>query len=463
MLEHCRAAERIPAMIRRATTASSEPLVLRTAAVWGTFVLASRDLRSGQSLMMGEGQEALYPKPDASSVADLPVRAVGNGWELDPSGVSGGLLHLRGRKEDPCELARGNAPIPIVPGDYGLLTYGSLSVFFQFAHAAPPPKARVRIDVSLVLAFMFAIITLCGGLLLLYMLYPELELAKPLELTSPEELRVQYHFTPPPPEPEDAGGDSAGAEGAKAKTPEKPAGAPKKAPGAKRPSSDTPAVGPGGPPASSAMTEVLHGAVGKEVIETLGTISSVSEALGGLGSAGLVLGGATSGVGLRESGDAGGEGGSALFGSGTLDTGFGPGAGVAGNGRGRSGTGSGTGSGGRGAGAGGGGERRLSAAAKSPPGQGLTSEQISRVVRARSGAFRACYETAAARDPKLAGGITVSFTVSPGGQVAARIANSSLANPRVESCVLRMFNRLHFPSADKPTSANWPLVFRPGK
>ncbi|HTV21625.1 MAG TPA: AgmX/PglI C-terminal domain-containing protein, partial [Polyangiaceae bacterium] len=78
-------------------------------------------------------------------------------------------------------------------------------------------------------------------------------------------------------------------------------------------------------------------------------------------------------------------------------------------------------------------------------------------------AFRACYETAAARDPKLAGGITVSFTVSTNGDVAARIANSSLANPRVESCVLRTFNRMHFPTADKPTSANWPLVFRPGK
>ena len=48
-----------------------------------------------------------------------------------------------------------------------------------------------------------------------------------------------------------------------------------------------------------------------------------------------------------------------------------------------------------------------------------------------------------------------------------KVADSSkvlaLANARVESCVLRMFNRLHFPSADKPTSANWPLVFRPGK
>src|SRR5688572_22688125 len=449
-------------MSRTARTEASESLVLRTAAVWGTFVLASRDLHAGQSLAMGDGEQALYPKPDESAVADLPIRAVGNGWELDARGVSGGLLHLRGRKEDPRELAKGGAPIPIVPGDYGLLTYGSLSVFFQFAHAAPAPRSRLRVDLSLVLAFAFAIITVCGGLLLLYMLYPQLELAKPLELTSPEELKVQYHFTPPPPEPEKSGGDSEGAQGAKAKTPEKSAGSPKKAPGPKRPSPEPPAAGPGGPPAS-AMTEVLHGAVGKEVIETLGTISSVSEALGGLSSAGLVLGGATGGVGLRASGEGGGQGGSALFGSGTLDTGFGSGAGVAGNGRGRSGSGSGTGSGGNGTGAGRGGERRLAAAAASTPGQGLSPEQISRVVRARSGAFRACYESAAARDPKLAGGITVNFTVSTSGDVAARIANSSLANPRVESCVLRMFNRLHFPSADKPTNANWPLVFSPGK
>ena len=53
---------------------AADALVLRTAAVWGTFVLASRDLRSGESLEMGEGESALYAKPDASSVADLEER-----------------------------------------------------------------------------------------------------------------------------------------------------------------------------------------------------------------------------------------------------------------------------------------------------------------------------------------------------------------------------------------------------
>jgi hypothetical protein len=437
--------------------------VLRTAAVWGTFVLASRDLRAGESLVMGESDRALYAKPDASDLADLPIRAIGRGWELDARGVTGGLLHLRGRREDPCEIGKSGAPIPIVPGDYGLLMYGRVSLFFQFAHTAPAPRARFRVDLPLALSFVFAVLTIGGSLLLLYMLYPQQELSKPLELQSQRELAVEYRFTSSPAESA-PGAEAEGAAGAKAKVPEKAAGNPQRSPGPKRPRSEPPspaaASAGGGPPASSAMTEVLRGAVGKQVLETLGTISSVAEALGGLESAGLVLGGASGGVGLRASGDGGGQGGTALFGSGTLDTGLGSGAGVTGNGRGRKGSGS---AGSETGGSGTGGERRIAPAAVSAAGQGLSPEQISRIVRARSGAFRACYESAAARDPKLQGGVTVSFTVSTHGDVTARIANSSLANARVESCVLRMFNRLHFPSADKPTSANWPLVFRPGK
>lgn len=441
---------------------SSEALVLRTAAVWGTFVLASRDLHTGESLSMGDGEGALYAKPDQSALVDLPIRAAGSGWELDARGATGGLLHLRGRREDPCELGKSGAPIPIVAGDYGLLQYGSLSLFFQFAHAAPAPRARWRVDLSLVLAFVFAILTIGGSLFLLYMLYPEQELAKPIELSSREELATRYHVTAP--EPDLAPGiEAEAAAGARARTPEKAAGEPRRAPGPKRPSPEPPAADRGGQPESSAMTEVLHGAIGKEVLDTLGTISSVSDALGGLSSAGLMLGGASGGAGLRASGDGGGQGGRAVFGSGTLDTGFGTGAAIGGSGRGRSGTGTAVGSGSNGTGGARGGERRLATSAAPAAGQGLGAEQIARVVRARAGAFRACYESAAARDPKLQGGVTVSFTISPSGGVTARIANSSLANARVESCVLRMFNRLHFPTADKPTSANWPLVFRPGK
>jgi hypothetical protein len=444
---------------------SSQALVLRTAALWGTFVLASRDLRAGQSLEVGETPTALIAKPDDSPVSGLPIRAVGAGWELDARGATGGRLHLRGRTEDPAQLAQSGAPVPIVAGDYGVLQYGSLSVFFQFAHPAPVPRARFRPDLALILSFVFALITIGGGLMLLYLLFPQEELAKPLELTSPEELQTQYHFKPQPPEAS-GGSESEGAKGTKTKQPQRAAGDRKRAPGPKTPQHDDKPARPGGSEHLSSITEVMKSDVGKEVLETLGTISSVSEALGGLQSSGLVLGGRSGGMGLRASGDGGGSGGTSVFGSGTLDTGFGSGTGVAGNGRGRFGKGGGSGNGngtGTGDGNGHGGERRLQAAAASTPGQGLGSEQIRRVVQARAGAFRACYESAAARDPKLQGGVTVSFTVSPDGSVEARVSSSSLDNARVESCVLRIFNRLHFPTADKPTNANYPLVFRPGK
>lgn len=431
----------------------SETMVLRTAAVWGTFVLASRELRSGQSLHIGEGPDALVARPDASTMAELPIRAVGNGWELDARGATGGVLHLRGRAEDPSVLGAAGAPVAILPGDYGLLQYGAFAVFFQFARAARPPQSRLRLDIGVLLSFLFAFITVGGGLLLLYMLYPEQPLPKPLELTSPEELIVQYHFTPPP--PETTAGDTAEG-GSSGPAEAKPAAsASKRRAPAPSPAREPAAPASGIPGGSSAMTEVLQSAVGKQVQETLGSISAVSEALGGLSSSGLVLGTGSAGTGLR-AGGGGGQGTGAVFGAGVLDTGSGTGGTGSGRGRGSRGAGS-------GAGSGLGGERQVAAAAVSKPGQGLSPEQISRVVLARAGAFRACYESAVAREPKLEGGLTISFTVSPSGSVNARVASSTLSNARVEGCVLRMFNRLRFPPADKPTSANWPLVFKPGK
>jgi hypothetical protein len=87
-----------------------------------------------------------------------------------------------------------------------------------------------------------------------------------------------------------------------------------------------------------------------------------------------------------------------------------------------------------------------------------------RVVMSRMGAFQACYEIGAARDPTLKGGVTVSFGISPGGSVTSvSVSNSSLSNPRVEGCISRQFGRLQFPTADKPTNAAFPFSFRPSK
>ncbi len=40
------------------------PIVLRTAAVWGTTVLAVRNLNTGQSLKLSDGEGNFVAKPD---------------------------------------------------------------------------------------------------------------------------------------------------------------------------------------------------------------------------------------------------------------------------------------------------------------------------------------------------------------------------------------------------------------
>jgi hypothetical protein len=455
----------------------ANPIVLRTAASWGTTVLATRVLASGQSLAVGDAEGAIVAKPDNVQVAESPIRAVGSGWELDARGATSGELHLRGRVENPALLARSGAPIPIVPGDWGLLQYGSFSLFFQFSDAPPALSKRRRISWQLVLSFIFSCLAVGGGLALIWAITTPPMIPKPLELTSDAELALQFNIKPEDlvPEPqvgkEEDKGQGVKEPGAKDI---KEQGGGKKIQGAegklgqkdktadKTEATGEPRAGLGG------MAEVLSSDVGEEVKKTLGTISSVADALGGLRSNNIVLG-QGSGFALRGGGPGGGGVGpdGVPFGSGTLDTGWGagkgggfgsgsggPGArGLGGNGRGGLGDGEGSGTGG---------ERKVAGKDAAKPGQGLSMAQIARVVMSRMGAFRACYEIGASRDPTLKGGVTVSFGISPGGSVTnVSISNSTLANPRIEGCISRTFNRLQFPTADKPTNAAFPFSFRP--
>jgi hypothetical protein len=449
------------------------PIVLRTAAVWGTTVLAVRHLGSGESLLVGDDETAIVPKPDGSAIADHPVRAVGSGWELDPRGATGGVVYLRGRAENPRELSRSGAPVPIVAGDHGLVQYGSLSVFFQFVPAPPPLRRQQRVDWVFVLAFLFSLLSIGGGLFLVAVLTTPRALQKPTELTSAEDLAVEFHVEEEPPPP--VAGDQKNDSGQGVKEPgakdNKKSGGGKKAKGAEgalgRNADQDHTEMPGEVRQNlGGMSEVLSSDVGHEIQKTLGSISSVAEALGGLGSDKVVLG-RGAGLGFRGAGPGGGGDSDGVpFGSGTLETGWGPGRG-GGFGAGAGGPG-GKGRGGAGRGGEGGGdgtsERKVGGGDAPRPGQGLTAAQIQRVVMSRFGAFRACYEAAAAREPNLSGGVTVSFGITPGGDVSAsRIQSSSLSNPRVEGCITRLFARLHFPTADKPTNASFPFIFKPGK
>jgi hypothetical protein len=456
-------------------------VTLRTAAVWGTTVLATDNLVPGRSLKVGDGEGAIVARPDSAAVSEQPIRAVGSGWELDTRGATGGEVYLRGRKEDPADLGRVGAPIPIVAGDYGIVQYGNFGIFFQFTNAVPVMKRRRRPDWGLLFSFLFAGVAVGGGLALIWAITTPRGIPKPLELTSQAELMLQFNMKQeeevPPPQTGKAEDDKGqGVKDPGAKDP-KPQGGGKKIKG------DEGKLGKNGEAKEThqpgeiraglgGMAEALSSDVGDEVKKTLGTISSVADALGGLRSDDIVLG-AGSGTGLHGTGPAGGgtEAGGVPFGSGTLDTGWGPGrgggfgSGSGGpGGRGLGGNGKGGLGGGQGTGNGGDGERKVAGKESAAPGQGLSAAQIQRVVMSRMGAFQACFEMASAQDPTLKGNVGIQFSISPAGSVsAANISGSSLKNPRVEGCMLRTFQRLHFPSADKPTNASFPFAFRASK
>ncbi|HVW26279.1 MAG TPA: AgmX/PglI C-terminal domain-containing protein [Polyangiaceae bacterium] len=458
------------------STPQSSSVVLRTAAVWGTTVLAVRDLQPGESLALGDEVDALLPAPDGIRLSPRPVRAAGAGWEVDAAGAIDGVVYLRGRMENPVDLSRSGAPVPIVAGDHGLLQYGSVSVFFQLV--TPPPKiaSKWRVDWVFVLSFLFALVCIVGGLTLIALLTTPRALDKPTELTSAEDLALEFHLEEPtPPIP----GDKKSESGSGVKNPgakdNKKSGGGKKAKGAEgalgRKADQDHTEQPGEIKQSlGGMSDVLSSDVGHEIQKTLGSISSVADALGGLGSDKVVLG-RGAGLGLKGGGDGGGGDTAGVpFGAGTLETGWGPGrgggfgAGAGGpGGRGRGGNGRGGGGTGEGSGEGTG-EHKVAGSDKPAPGQGLTPAQISRVVQSRYGAFRACYEAASAREPNLSGGVTIAWSITPGGDVSsARVQSSTLGNPRVEGCIQRLFSRLRFPTADKGTNASWPFLFKPGK
>jgi hypothetical protein len=164
------------------------PVILRAAATWGTTVLQVRMLASGQSFKVGETPDSVVAKPEGMMMADLPIRAVAAGWELDARGAMGGELHLRGRKENPVGLGSVGAPVPIVAGDYGVIQYGNFSIFFQFSDAVPPMRKKRRIDWGFLLSFVFAMIAVGGGLALMWAITTPRGIPKPLELTSQADL-----------------------------------------------------------------------------------------------------------------------------------------------------------------------------------------------------------------------------------------------------------------------------------
>ncbi len=484
--------------------APSSAQVLRVAAVWGTTIVGVKLLASGEDCVLGDEPGALATMPDGMFASAAPLRAVASGWELDARGAVNGTLTLRGREENVVGLAHTGAPVPVVPGDHGLIQYGSFAVFFQYTSAPPALKKRssrwtapfafllrsVRTDPLATLSLFSSVIFHLGiiGLLIINWTPPPYQL--PPELVSPEDYAERFGLKRILPEMEpaavskkDDGGGGKGIKDPGAKDPRAQGGGRKivgkegkaglngKEDHSELPGEIKPTTNYGG------LSEALAD-TGTEIRKTLSEIQTVADALGGLNSNNVVLGSGP-GTGLKGSGaGGGGTGAGVMFGSGTLETGWGPGngggfgsgtGGAGGRGSGGfagGGSGNGTGGGnGSGNGSGNGpGEQGLQGGGGIATHGGLNPEQIRRVVIAHRGALQACYEVEAQKDPTLRGGVTAAWTIDATGAVtSANLAGTTIHNPRVEGCVLRQVRAWHFPSSDGTSQATFPFSFGIGR
>jgi hypothetical protein len=477
--------------------------VLRVAAAWGTTIVGVKFLERDQDCVLGDGPGALAPMPDGLEASPAPLRAFSGGWELDARGAVSGSLILRGRDENLLSLARSGAPVPVLPGDYGLIQYGLFSVFFQYTTPGSALKKKPRfpllspfarlwrllaVEDPLVGLSLFSSTVFHLGLIgLLIINWTPDDYRLPPELVSPEDYAALFGLKRVLPEMEafvpakdNSTGGGKGIKDPGAKDTKKQGGGQKivgkegkagmnaKEDHTELPGEIKPTVNYGG------LSEALAD-TGTDIRKTLNEIQTVAEALGGLNSANVVLGSGP-GTGLHGTGaGGGGTGAGVMFGSGTLNTGWGPGTG-GGFGTGTGGPGGkgsgGFGGGGNGNGTGGGngngsgpGEHGLQGGGAGIVSHGgLSPEQIRRVVIAHRGALQACYEIEAQKDPTLKGGVTMSWTIDPTGAVtSSNVAGSTIHNARVEGCVLRQVRSWHFPSSDGVSQATFPFSFGIGR
>jgi hypothetical protein len=233
------------------TPAVESSQVLRVAAAWGTTIVGAKLLEPGQDCVLGDASNALAPHPDALQAPEMPLRAVGSGWELDARGALSGVLRLRGRDEDVLGLGRGGAPVPVVPGDYGLIQYGLFSVFFQYTSRPPAMgKRHSRLALPFIwlgrallvhdplsgLSLFSSLVFHLGlmGLLIVNWTPPDYRL--PPELVSPEEYAALFGLKRVLPEMEPAAPKNDG--GGAAKGPKDPGRRTRKSRGADRRSSE---------------------------------------------------------------------------------------------------------------------------------------------------------------------------------------------------------------------------------
>ena len=451
-----------------ATVVSPAERPLRVALLWNGAVHQEELITEPCPVTLGTNGKTMFPLPEGVISDDDAFTLLapdGPSYTLQPNPRLHGFVSLSGRRHDAHSLRDRQR---LGPNDYGVVTMGSVALFFQHVGATNNLRpTKDNVDPAVLACLGLSIFLHVGALLFLFLVAAK-EFAPIGELKLDAELVKKFLVVPPPidepllqrrkagtetPDPGLRDRDEMGG-----KKHEKPEGKVGKKDATRE---DTQVAGE---PKDAIATKVramgllgvLSGGGPNSAISSALDTPSLDKMLGGLGALQTVTGRGSGGTGLRGSGvGGGGTGKGVLFGGGELGTGVGAGRGS-----------------GRGRGAGGVGlpgpkakEAQLSLDNSGAKVHGfLSKEQIDRVVRANQAAIKYCFEVEMQRQPKLEGAVHMNWRINLQGQVSVvRVAKSTLNNSRVEGCMSRQIKRWIFPKPDGgEVEVTYPFLLRGG-
>ena len=95
--------------------------------------------------------------------------------------------------------------------------------------------------------------------------------------------------------------------------------------------------------------------------------------------------------------------------------------------------------------------------------EGLTREEVAKVIHSHINEIRYCYESAILSDPSLAGKVLIDFRIGSRGAVdSAQTAGDSMNNSNVSRCLVAKLKNWKFPSprGGVQVAVSYPFLFK---
>jgi TonB family protein len=95
--------------------------------------------------------------------------------------------------------------------------------------------------------------------------------------------------------------------------------------------------------------------------------------------------------------------------------------------------------------------------------EGLTKEEVGRVIHAHMKEVRYCYESSMVRASKVDGRVVLDFTINGKGVIAkVKVSSSSLPDPALGECIMRRLRTWQFPNSKGGVNVDvaYPFIFK---